>query len=248
MKPSTTRDRASARDTRPDTSGVRQRRRGRSWILGLVLVVLLAGGWTYVIYGSTVFAADHVTVTGTHRLSAAQVRAAAAVPTGTPLARVDLDAVQSRVAGLAQVAAVTASREWPDTVHIAVREREPVAAVHRNGSWWLVDHTAVVVARSSKRPDLPVLDVANPEPGDAAARSALAVVVALPRALLHQVRRVSAASPDSVRLRLTKRVVVVWGNADRSDRKAKVFTALRKAQPHGRVYDVSSPDVATVRR
>lgn len=243
---STTRDRASARDTGPDTG--RARRRGRFWLLGLVLVVLLAGGWAYVIYGSSVFATDRVVVTGTHRLTPAQVRAVAAVPTGTPLARVDLHAVQVRVAGIAQVATVTAYRDWPDTVHIAVREREPIAAVHRNGSWWLVDQTAVVVAQTAKRPRLPVLDVADPEPQDAAARSALAVVAALPTSLERQVHSVSAASPDSVKLRLAGSVTVVWGNADRSDRKAKVFATLHKAQPHGRVYDVSSPDVATVRR
>ncbi|MBO0827096.1 MAG: FtsQ-type POTRA domain-containing protein [Streptosporangiales bacterium] len=244
---STTRDRASAREVRPDDRRPR-RRGGRMWLLGLVLVVLLAGGWTYVIYGSTVFAADRVAVTGTHRLTAAQVRAAAAVPVGTPLARVDLRAVQARVASLVQVAAVKAYRDWPDTVHISVRERVPVAAVQRNGAWWLVDRTAVVVARSTARPQLPALSVANPEPDDAATRSALAVVVALPRPLARQVHTVSAATPDSVSLQLAKHVVVVWGNADRSDRKARVFTTLRKAQPHGRVYDVSSPDVATVRR
>lgn len=244
MPLSTTPDRASARPARPNAG--RPRRRGRMWVLGLVLVVLLAGGWAYVIYGSTVFAADHVVVTGTHRLTAAQVRAAAAVPTGTPLARVDLGAVRARVGALAQVAAVAAYREWPDTVHVTVRERVPVAAVHRNGAWWLVDVTAVVVAQQAKRPALPVLTVANPEPRDAAARSALAVVGSLPDSLRRQVRSVSAASPDSVHLHLGNRLVV-WGNAQRSDRKAKVYAALRRAQPHGRVYDVSSPDVATVR-
>lgn len=246
MPLSTTPDRASARGSRPPAG--RSRRRGRMWVLGLVLAVLVAGGWAYVIYDSEVFATDHVVVTGTHRLTAAQVRAAAAVPAGTPLARVDLGAVRARVGGLAQVAAVAAYRQWPDTVHITVRERVPVAAVHRNGTWWLVDRIAVVVAQQAKRPALPALDVANPEPRDATARSALAVVTSLPEPLRRQVRVVSAASPDSVQLHLPKRLVIVWGNAAHSDRKASVYAALRRAQPDGRVYDVSSPDVATVRR
>ncbi|MQA78207.1 MAG: FtsQ-type POTRA domain-containing protein [Streptosporangiales bacterium] len=230
-------------------SGGAPGRRGRGVkVFGVLLALAAIGGWLYLLYGSGVFAARTVEVTGVHRLDAAQVRKAAAVPMGTPLARIDVDAVEARVARLAQVEEVSVGRSWPTTLRIEIRERVPVVAVERNGSWWLIDHAAVVVATQAKRPSLPVLGVATPRPGDSATTSALAVVERLPDSLRDDVRRVSATSEDSVRLHLPRSVVVVWGNPSQSTEKARVLAALRKAEPKGRVYDVSTPATATVRR
>lgn len=217
-------------------------------VLGLLIVLVLLGGWLYLVYGSPVLATDDVVVSGDRRLTKAQVETAAAVPMGMPLARVDLDAVESRVLRLPQVKSVLVERQWPGTVRIEVRERVPVATVSRNGSWWLVDDEAVVVATPVKRPRLPALDVANPSPADAATRSALAVVEALPKGLTRKVRTVTADTPDSVKLRMRGSVVAVWGNAGQTPKKARVFAALRTAEPEGTVYDVSTPDTATVVR
>lgn len=247
---STTRSAGRAGTGRPDSSsGGAPRRRGRGVrVVGVLLALAAIGGWLYLLYGSGVFAVRAVEVTGVHRLDAAQVRAVAAVPMGTPLARVDVDAVEERVARIAQVEDVSVSRAWPTTLRVEIRERVPVAAVQRNGSYWLIDHAAVVVATQAKRPALPVLEVATPRPGDPATTSALTVVERLPDSLRADVRRVSATSEDSVRLHLPRSVVVVWGNPSQSTEKARVLAALRKAEPKGRVYDVSTPATATVRR
>lgn len=246
---SATRSAGKAATGRPGSASGGVPRRGRGVrVFGVLLALAAIGGWLYLMYGSGVFAARTVEVTGVHRLGAAEVQRAAAVPMGTPLARVDVDAVEARVARLAQVDEVSVERGWPTTVRIEIRERVPVVAVERNGSWWLIDHTAAVVATQSKRPKLPVLDVATPRPDDPATRSALAVVERLPDSLRADVHRVSATSEDSVRLHLRRSVVVVWGNPSQSDEKARVLAALRKAEPKGKVYDVSTPATATVRR
>lgn len=245
---STTRSGGRAPATgRPARAGA-GRRPGRGVkVLGVVLALALVGGWLYLMYGSPVFAAKRVEVTGTDRLTEAQVMQAAAVPMGTPLARVDVDAVESRVLGLAQVQTAQVSRGWPNTVRVDVHERVPVATVQRNGAWWLLDDEAVVVATEAKRPRLPMLTVANPEPKDASTRSALAVVETLPKSLSRDVLSVSADSPDEVKLHLRRSVVVVWGNAEDAARKARVLKALRQTRPKASEYDVSTPETATVR-
>ena len=72
--------------------------------LGLLAWVLLA---------SPLLAVRTVTVSGTARLTPAQVRAAADVVRGTPLAMVDAGAVVRRIEALRPVAEVQVSRAWP---------------------------------------------------------------------------------------------------------------------------------------
>lgn len=221
------------------------RRRGFT-VVGLLLALALIGGWVYVFYWSSLFAAADVDVVGADRVPAKQVEAAAAVPIGTPLARVDLDRIEAQVLRLPRVHTVVVERAWPDTVRVTITEREPLAVVSRNATWWVIDVEAVVLDTKLKRPKLPVLDVASPTPQDAATRSALLVVDRLPAKLGRQVRTVSADTPDSVELRLRSGATVVWGNAEQSKRKARVYRTLRKVQPGGKLYDVSTPDTPTV--
>ena len=71
------------------------------------------------------------------------------------------------------------------------------------------------------------------------------VLAALPDPLLARLATVRAETPDSIELDLTDGIVVVWGSAEQSARKAEVLIALMK-QP-GRVYIVSAPDVPAIR-
>lgn len=94
-------------------------------------------------------------------------------------------------------------------------------------------------------PSLPYLDVANPGPADPATRAALAVLGALRPEVAGQVGRVAAPSVASITLTLTDGRVVIWGTTDRTEEKAEKLAALL-TQP-GRTYDVSSPDLPTVK-
>lgn len=199
----------------------------------------------WVLLGSGLFAVRTVTVSGTHRLSAAQVKAVIGPLRGDALLRVDTTAVRERVAALPGVLSVTVSRDWPGTLQVVVHERTAVAAVHRSDGWWLVDSYGVEYGPPQPAAGgLRVLSL--PDDGAApAARSAAAVLQALPAALLRDVLRVDAPSPSGVRLHLRGGAVVVWGSADRAVEKARILTTLLGR--HARVYDVSSPSVVTTR-
>jgi cell division protein FtsQ len=94
----------------------RRRDRRRRWLfvaLAAVVVAVLAG-LAWLLLFSTVFGVRTVEVSGAKIANADDVRRLADVPAGTPLARVDLDAVATRVAGLPAVDTVTVTRNWPN--------------------------------------------------------------------------------------------------------------------------------------
>ncbi|CQD20951.1 cell division protein FtsQ [Mycolicibacterium conceptionense] len=70
-------------------------------------------------------------------------------------------------------------------------------------------------------------------------------MLALPPDVVAQVGRIAAPSVASIALTLTDGRVVVWGTNDRTDEKALKLAALL-TQP-GHTYDVSSPDLPTVK-
>jgi cell division protein FtsQ len=213
-------------------------------VAAALATLLVAGGW--VVGWTSLLGVRTVTVTGVRTLPAADVLTAAAVPRGEPLARVDTGAVARRVTAIPGVARVAVSRSWPSTLRIAVTERRGVAVVSRQGTWWLVDGTGVLFQRlSAAPPGLPRLAVPDVGPDDPATRAALSAVAALSPRIRAQVRVVAAAKPEAVRLELSGGRTVVWGSADDSAAKAEALQALL-GRP-GRTYDVSTPEVVTVR-
>jgi cell division protein FtsQ len=230
-----------ARAERSDRRRRVLRRIGRGLLL---LVPLVAAGW--VLLASGWLAVDRVEVTGTSRLPASQVVAAAEVPVGTPLARIDTDAVEGRVARLAPVADVVVARDWPGTLVVTVTERTAAAGVRVKGGIRLVDASGVPFATETELPaGLATLDVGDPGPSDAATRAALDVLTALPDELRRQVSSVQAPSPQAVSLELVDDRSVVWGGAGGTPTKAAAVLALL-GRP-GSVFDVSGEGVVVVR-
>lgn len=223
----------------------RRRRSLRSAGIGaavLAPVVLLA----WVLLMSPLLAVRSIAVSGTSRLSAEQVRAAADVPRGTPLARVDSAAVVRRVKSLRAVAEVRVSRGWPSTLRLQVIERTPVAGVVTTSGVTLVDAAGVPFAAAPALPPGVVrLQVARPGPKDPTTRAALDVLAVLPQPIRARVRIVRAASPSSVTLVLRDGRRVLWGGVDDTALKAQATEALLKMP--GTVYDVSRPGVVTRR-
>jgi cell division protein FtsQ len=224
---------------------VRGATRGRARLAaGIAALLLGALGWVVGFTG--VLGVRTVAVTGARALATDDIRAAARVDRGEPLARVDTGAVADRVRSLAGVSRVAVTRSWPSTLRIAVTERIGLAVLPRDGATWLIDADGVVFQRLTVRPKgLPRLAVAAPGPGDRATIAALDALTVLPAGIARQVLVVTARTPDSVALTLTGGRTVVWGGDDDAAAKARVLPALL-TRP-GTVYDVSTPTVVTVR-
>lgn len=206
------------------------------------LALLVVGAW--VVYVSPVFAVTTVTVTGTSVLTPESVQAAAKVPLGTPLARLDAGSIVSRVLQLRPVAEVTVTRSVPHTVKIAVKERSAVYALSSGSGFDLVDASGVDY---TSVPDAPQGLVAATITGDdqRLRRDVATVVASLPQAVREKAVLVTAKTPDSIVIDLNGGAEIVWGSAESSPQKAQVLAALLSVKAS--VYDVSSPSHPTTK-
>lgn len=246
-----TRSGARGRRSRPDPDEPepaerrpsRRRYLARRWIAALLVLAVL--GLTYLIMFTSVIGVRAVEVFGAKEIAADSVRAAAAIEPGTPMVRLDTDAVARRVATLPRVAQVSVSRSFPSTVEVRVTERTPVAVAPEADGVHLVDRTGMDYATvRSRPPGLPVLKMAKISPKDAATRAAVTVLGAVPEPLRTRIVEISADSPGDVRFRLVGGNNVKWGDAEDNDRKAAVLAPLL-TRP-GKTYDVATPDFPTV--
>ena len=179
-------------------------RRWLAWrlVVVLLLVVALVAGTVWLFFFSSHLAVKGVEVQGTAQLSERQVRAAAAVPTGEPLARADLAAIRARVEALPVVASVDVSRKWPDRILLRVTERQAVAVVELDGQLRGMDDEGVVFRDYARRPrTLPLVKVPGGTADEALAEGS-EVVGALPFRLSRKVAFVEVASVDRITLHL----------------------------------------------
>ena len=226
----------------------RRRTRSRRWLAVLVLLAAMgvAGGVTWALLGSGLFAVRSVVVTGTRLVPESEVLAAAEIQPGTPLIRVNTARIAGRVLNIRQVLAVRVSTSWPNRVVIAVQERTPALAVVVPRGFDLIDAYGVVVQLVQTRPlILPVYTTSAPVSslrGDPDVSAAAAVLGTLPASLRPMVISVTVPSPDQVTLQLRGGVTVVWGGPDDAAAKAKELGILMRT--HSRYYDVSSPATA----
>jgi cell division protein FtsQ len=219
--------------------------RGLKLMVWTILLVVLFSGLGLLLYFTPIMAARNIVITGVGAVSQEEVIAAAAVKQGTPLLQVNTDDVAERVATIRRIATARVQREYPSTLRITVVERVPVVVKDFPDGPHLFDRDGVDFATGPPPPNLPYLEADNPGPSDPPTKAALEVMTALRPEVAGQVARVSAPSVASITLTLVDGREVVWGTTERTDEKAQKLAALL-TQP-GHTYDVSSPDLPTVK-
>jgi cell division protein FtsQ len=226
-----------------------RRQRARRWLVWRRVLLVLAAlavvvGGVWLVFFSSFLAVQGAKVTGAEVLSAAEVEDAARVELGVPLATADLDAVRARVEALVAVRSAEVSRSWPDQVHIAVTEREAVAAVSFEGTWQGLDRDGVLFREYDSRPE-GLVPVQRKASTDVEALAEVATVLdTLPGTLRDKVESARVESVDAITLELDDGVVVRWGSADESAEKAEVLMLL--LEQGAEVYDVTAPGRPTI--
>lgn len=166
-------------------------RRARRPLVVVGAALLVVGGGVaahHLVTRSAHFAVRSIRVVPTPRHASEEALAArAAIPPGTNLFALDLEAVAQRVAEDPWVARVKARRELPATVALDVEERVPAAAVALGGPLFLADPTGAVFKRATpdeaaRFPIITGIDrdrfLDEPERARADIREALAVIAA----------------------------------------------------------------------
>ncbi|MDV3136292.1 cell division protein FtsQ/DivIB [Mycobacterium sp. 29Ha] len=219
--------------------------RGLKVLMWSALISVIVVGLGLLLYFTPVMSARNVVVVGLGSVTQEEVTTAAGVAPGTPLLQVDTDTVAERIAGIRRVATVRVQREYPSTLRVTIVEREPVVVKDYPDGPHLFDRDGVDFAIGVPPPGVPYLDTKNPGPNDAPTKAALEVMTSLRPEVAAQVARVDAPSVAAITLQLTDGRQVIWGTTDRTEEKALKLGALL-TQP-GKTYDVSSPDLPTVK-
>lgn len=229
---------ASGRRRRPDP--------WKTWFF-VVAAGALVGGVGWALLGSSFFVVRSVQVTGSGAISRGRVIAAARVPVGTPLIRVDTAAAARRIERITQVQSATVRRSWPDSLMINVVPRRPTFGVRDGRGYAVIDSYGVVLGRTRRlshglvRLEAPSVR-ASALRGDAAVASAGAVVRRLPGWLRRRLSVVRASGEARIVLILRAGITVVWGSAGRTAAKAEEVAVLLRTK--ATYLDVSDPGSA----
>ncbi|NGZ99988.1 FtsQ-type POTRA domain-containing protein [Nocardioides sp. W3-2-3] len=168
------------------------------------------------------------------------------MPTGGPLVRVDLDAIEKRVKSLSAVKDVDVSRKWPHDVRIEIVERKPIAVLDLGTKVLALDADGTsFAAPARKREGLPRIRVGSGADKDAL-REGAAVVAALSPEVARLVDHVEVRTIDEIQTAAARRPegrVGERGQARRTRPRCCCSLLKRKAQE----YDVSVPGAPTTR-
>ncbi|QIY70532.1 FtsQ-type POTRA domain-containing protein [Streptomyces sp. RLB1-33] len=249
----TTAERGERQKVESGSPRLRRLRRLRVLIILLTVVVLVTAATLWLLYGSPWLRVDKVSVSGVRVLTDRQVRDAADVPVGSPLISIDTDAVEARLRRkLPRIDSVDVVRSWPHGIGLKVTERTPVLilkSTESGGKYVEVDAKGVRFATVSAAPKgVPALELAVSKaavlrrfPVDRLVREAVGVAGDIPAAVRRDTRIVKVRSYDSISLELSGGRSVEWGSGDKGRAKARTLTALMKAAPGARHFDVSAP-------
>jgi cell division protein FtsQ len=221
------------------------RKRRRTVLTVLAVVVALVAGIIVAAIYSPVFAVRTVTVDGTKLLQAGSVQKALEPVKGKPLPQINDADIAALLKPLVQVRSVSTEARPPSELLVHVVERVPVALVKSGDNYSLVDVDGVQLGATADPASVPLPLIDGQGANQNLFKAITAVLATLPADVLAKMASASATSPDAVELKLTDGKTVVWGNADEKELKARVLEALLKAPVNPKVpvnvYDVSTP-------
>ncbi len=222
---------------------IRPRSKKGRWALAVGSIAVF-GFAVWLLGWSGVLGVRTIDVVGTERASESLVVLTADIATGTPLARIDTQAIAERVESLRIVSKASVQRSWPQTVRIVVTERQAVSAVPTGGAFRLIDAEGVDFATVDRAPPgTPLLAVRLAQASPAEVAAGVAVASSLPSELASRVKTIRVKGPEDVRLLMRSGATVIWGDATLADQKAVVVAALLK-RGVDRV-DVRAPEAPT---
>ena len=223
--------------------------RRRPWrrAFAVLVAVTVVAVLVWVLGWSSILGVSKVEVSGATGAEASAVAELVDVPIGTPLARVDTDAVAARVRERITDAEVSVRRAWPSTLAVDIVLRTPAIVVRNpQGQLEVVDAEGISFGVVKAAPKgVPVVKAVGAKGATREAlQSALALLNALPSDLSSQVSGITVSSANLVTFTLGKRTVV-WGSGADSERKVAILTALLPTK--AKVIDVSAPETPVTR-
>ena len=219
-----------------------------------------------IVYNSSLFTIESVSVSGAEHLTASDMQQLAGVPAGPPLLRVDAAGIKENLKKDAWVADAKVKRAFPNTLQIDITERTITAVVEvpnenaQNSTQWAIasdgmwlmpipDRDSEAGRRTNSKvyedaeSVLHITDVpygTKPAVGsyctDANVNNALAIVAGMTTELADRVTSVKATETASTTLTIKDGPDIVFGTADNIREKERVCLQIMKEHPEGVTY------------
>lgn len=238
----------------PSPEQRKAKRRRALWISILSAFVLLGGGWA-VLYFSPILAIEEIEHEGLDLVTESQAVERTAGLEGKPLPQVGERGVNELFENVPAVKDVTLRAEPPHGLVVSINEYQPIAMGPRGKEYVVFSEDgtelAEITSKKAQEFDLPVVASAADVTDEDVFNTITEVLGSLPNDLRDQVRAASGSSIDSIELELTSGKMVMWGNNEDAEKKAKVLEALLglKDDEAAQIseYDVSAPDFPVTR-
>lgn len=223
------------------------RRRRRLWLIAGGAVLSLAAFVAVGVF-TPLMAVKEVRVEGASQVNAAELLAAMEPFQGVPLALIDEGEVHRALEPFSVIERYAIERVPPQTLVLRVEERQAAIALASANGFDLYDPAGVRLGSSDERPvGVPVGEAATADPTTAAFRAAARIVRDLPDEVRVNIESVSATSDLDITFTVTGGTQVIWGDAERTQQKATVLSAMIAAVGLPAVIDVSSPEAPVFR-
>ena len=230
------------REQRRFSAEARRRRRNIFIAVGAVaglVIFVLAGVVT------PLTAVRDVQVTGASLVDDADVQTALERFDGTPLALVDDAEVHQALEPFPLIQRYAIERIPPHTLKVRIEERMPVLTVESDGEYRLYDPAGVLIGTSEAPPEgVPTAADSVSDITSNSFAAAATVLRDMPKELRSQVSAAQATSGQDLTFTLSTGERVIWGDAEQTQRKAVVLTAMLTALDDQavEVIDVSSTE------
>lgn len=238
----------------PSPEQRKAKRRRTIWISILATVVLLLGGWA-LLYFSPILAIEDIDHEGLDLVTESQAVERTTQLEGTPLPQVGERGLTELFEDIPAVKDVTLRAEPPHGLIVSINEHQPIAMSPRDKQYVVFSEDgtelAEITAQKAQEFDLPVVASAADVADEDVFNTITEVLGSLPHELRDRVRAASGSSIDSIELELTSGKMVMWGNNEQAEKKAKVLEALLGLDDEEAAqiseYDVSAPDFPVTR-
>lgn len=204
-------------------------------LLGVVGVLAATIGGGVYAYESPLFRVAEVRVEGTQRVSAEAVVADASL-LDKSMFTADLGQAQRAIASeLPLVKTVKLEREWPDTIHVMIEERQPWGTWDQGGAQYTIDRDGVVLGLGAAADGSPVIKSSEPgsrQQGDRvdyqAVDAAAEIYAKLPQQLGTQVTEVAFVAGKGVQVTTANGQSALLGDSSSIAYKLAVWAAVVK--------------------
>lgn len=220
-----------------------KRSKAKIWFVTLFLIAAIAAGITWTVQRTSDAEVVSIEIQVSDKTLIRPIENVAAIEIGERISDLNLTAAAARITNLPQVRSATVTRRWPDRIVITADLREPIGWLKFQDEIWYLDRIGEKYLPQVSQPSQLLPEFAANS--DKLLAAATVAYFDLPEKLTDRISKVTAATSSNIRFILTSDVTIIWGSAERGSRKAEVLNIL--LQRKAKTYDVSAPDLPTIR-